>query len=332
MAIRHEATLTTLAIEDKSNSVAGLRTMDAVTVLTFVGMLALVAGFAMAAPRFGVDSRGLADRPAAWSADAVAWDDGAWYRPAAPSPASSPAPSRAPSRAPSAPGSTDRRWGRRLGQLYAGLVLYGVSMAFMVRARLGVMPWDVLHQGLSRLVHLSLGTVAILVGAVVLLGWVPLRQWPGIGTISNVFVIGVAVDVVLRVLPAPSAIGYRVLFLVAGIGLNAVATAGYIGAGLGPGPRDGLMTGLVRRFGWPVRRVRTGIEVSVVAIGWLLGGNLGPGTLLYALAIGPAVHPLLPRFQVIVGARGSGHRQPPGAALMPDAGAAGHAIMPEVAG
>jgi uncharacterized membrane protein YczE len=332
--------------------------MDAVTVLTFVGMLALVAGFALVAPRFGVDSRGLADHPAAWSADAVAWDDGAWYRPApspapsagspapspasspapspasspAPSPASSPAPSGTPSGTPSAPGSTDRRWGRRLGQLYAGLVLYGVSMAFMVRARLGVMPWDVLHQGLSRLVHLSLGTVAIVVGALVLLGWVPLRQWPGIGTVSNVFVIGIAVDAVLRVLPAPSAIGYRVLFVVAGIGLNAVATAGYIGAGLGPGPRDGLMTGLVRRRGWPVRRVRTGIEVSVVAIGWLLGGNLGPGTLLYALAIGPAVHPLLPRFQVIVGARGSGHRQPPGAALMPDMGAARQAIMPEVAG
>jgi uncharacterized membrane protein YczE len=315
--------------------------MDAVTVLTFVGMLALVAGFALVAPRFGVDSRGLADRPAAWSADAVAWDDGAWYRPAAPLSASSPALSRAPSGTPSAPapsgtpsapGPTGPRWGRRLGQLYAGLVLYGVSMAFMVRARLGVMPWDVLHQGLSRLVHLSLGTVAIVVGAVVLLGWVPLRQWPGIGTVSNVFVIGVAVDVVLRVLPAPAAIGYRVLFVVAGIGLNAVATAGYIGAGLGPGPRDGLMTGLVRRFGWPVRRVRTGIEVSVVAIGWLLGGNLGPGTLLYALAIGPAVHPLLPRFQVIVGARGSVRRQPSGAAVLPDAGVARQSIMPEVAG
>ncbi|HET9654539.1 MAG TPA: hypothetical protein VFP72_04245 [Kineosporiaceae bacterium] len=197
-----------------------------------------------------------------------------------------------------------RRLPRRVVQLYAGLVLYGLSMAFMVRARLGVMPWDVLHQGLAGLVHWSMGAVAIAVGVLVLLLWVPLRQRPGIGTVSNVVLIGLALDVAMRLLPQVSGYPLRLAFLLAGLLLNAVATAAYIGAGLGPGPRDGLMTGLVRRRGWPVRRVRTAIEVSVVAGGWLLGGNFGPGTLLYALAIGPLVHPLLPRFAVAVAADG----------------------------
>ncbi len=187
---------------------------------------------------------------------------------------------------------------RRLAQLYAGLLLYGLSMGFFVRARLGVMPWDVLHQGLARWVHVSLGTMTILVGAVVLLGWIPLRQRPGLGTVSNVVVIGVAVDVVLRHLPAPHPLAWRVGFVAVGVALNAVATAAYIGARLGPGPRDGLMTGLVARKGWPVRWVRMGIEVAVVALGWLLGGNFGAGTIAYALMIGPLVHPLLPRFEV----------------------------------
>ena len=187
---------------------------------------------------------------------------------------------------------------RRLVQLYGGLALYGVSMAFFVRGALGVMPWDVLSQGLTRFVPVSLGTMTILVGALVLLAWIPLRQMPGLGTVSNVFVIGIVVDVALRVLPAPDALAVRVLFVVLGVGLNAVATAAYIGARFGPGPRDGLMTGLVRRTGWKVRWVRMGIEVTVVTTGWLLGGNLGAGTVLYALAIGPLVHPLLPLFEV----------------------------------
>lgn len=189
-------------------------------------------------------------------------------------------------------------WVRRLGQLYLGLALYGVSMAFFVRGELGVMPWDVLHQGLARHLPMSLGTMTILVGAVVLLAWVPLRQRPGIGTVSNVIVIGLVVDVVLRVLLTPHAWAWRVSFVVLGVVLNAVATAAYIGARLGPGPRDGLMTGLVARTGWPVRRVRTAIEVAVVLVGWLLGGTLGPGTLLYAVAVGPLVHPLLPLLAV----------------------------------
>jgi uncharacterized membrane protein YczE len=196
-----------------------------------------------------------------------------------------------------------RRLGRRLVQLYLGLALYGASMALLVRSRLGVMPWDVLHQGLSRHLGWSLGTVSIAVGALVLLAWIPLRQLPGVGTISNVVVIGLAVDGTLALLPAPSALAARVALVVAGVLLNAVATAAYIGVHLGPGPRDGLMTGLVRRTGGSVRVVRTSIEVAVVATGWLLGGTLGLGTVVYALAIGPLVQVLLPRLSLADGGR-----------------------------
>lgn len=183
---------------------------------------------------------------------------------------------------------------RRLLQLFAGLVLYGVSLALMVRAGLGLDPWDVLHQGLSRRTGLSLGTVTIVVGALVLLLWVPLRQRPGIGTVSNVFVVGIAVDVSLALMPEVEALLPRAGLLALGIAANALASAAYIGAGLGPGPRDGLMTGLVARTGGTVRRVRTAIEVVVLVGGWLLGGDVGLGTVAYALAIGPLVHPLLP--------------------------------------
>jgi uncharacterized membrane protein YczE len=201
------------------------------------------------------------------------------------------------------PSLRGRRLGRRLVQLYVGLALYGVSMALLVRSALGVMPWDVLHQGLSRHIGWSLGRVSIVVGALVLLAWIPLRQRPGVGTISNVVVIGVAVDATLALLPAPSALAARVGLVVAGVLLNAVATAAYIGVHLGPGPRDGLMTGLVRRTGGSVRIVRTSIEVAVVATGWLLGGTLGLGTVVYALAIGPLVQLLLPRLSLADGGR-----------------------------
>jgi uncharacterized membrane protein YczE len=196
-------------------------------------------------------------------------------------------PSRLPSRLP-----------RRLGQLYAGLWLYGVSMVLLVRSRLGVIPWDVLHQGLARQLGWPLGTVTIVAGAIVLLGWVPLRQLPGLGTVSNVVVVGVAVDVTLPLIPPPALFAVRVLFAVGGIALNGLATAAYIGVSLGPGPRDGLMTGLVRRTGGSVRLVRTGIELAVVAVGWPLGGTLGVATVLYAVAIGPLVQLLLPRLSV----------------------------------
>ncbi len=183
---------------------------------------------------------------------------------------------------------------RRLTQLFIGLVLYGVSLAMMVRADLGLDPWDVFHQGVAQRTGASFGTVVIGVGAAVLLLWWPLRQRPGIGTVSNVVVLGVVVDVVLAVLDTPRSLTGRVGLLLAGVGLNALATATYLGAGLGPGPRDGLMTGLVRRTGGSVRVVRTGIEVLVLIVGWLLGGTVGVGTVLYAIAIGPLVHSLLP--------------------------------------
>lgn len=201
------------------------------------------------------------------------------------------------------PSLRGRRLPRRLVQLYLGLALYGVSMALLVRSTLGVMPWDVLHQGLSRQIGWSLGTVSIAVGALVLLAWIPLRQLPGVGTISNVVVIGLAVDGTLAVLPAPSVLAARIVLVVGGVLLNAVATAAYIGVHLGPGPRDGLMTGLVRRTGGSVRIVRTSIEVAVVATGWLLGGTLGLGTVVYALSIGPLVQLLLPRLSLADGGR-----------------------------
>jgi uncharacterized membrane protein YczE len=187
---------------------------------------------------------------------------------------------------------------RRLAQLYAGLVLYGASMALQIRAGLGLDPWDVFHQGVADRTGLSFGTVVILTGAVVLLGWVPLRQRPGVGTISNVLVIGLAVDATLALLPGAGSTPVAVAMLLAGVGLNGVASGAYIGAGLGPGPRDGLMTGLVRRTGGSVRAVRMTIEVSVLAAGAALGGTVGVGTVVYALSIGPLVHVLLPRLTV----------------------------------
>nr|WP_020577168.1 hypothetical protein [Actinopolymorpha alba] len=187
---------------------------------------------------------------------------------------------------------------RRLVQLYLGLVLYGASMALMIRADLGLDPWDVFHQGLVVHTPFSFGTIVILVSLVVLLGWIPLRQLPGLGTLSNALIIGLVVDLVLGILSVPESLAIRIVFLVAAVLLNAVATAAYIGARLGPGPRDGLMTGLVRRTGGSVRLVRTGIEVVVLGIGWLLGGTVGIGTVVYALGIGPLVHVLLPRLTV----------------------------------
>jgi uncharacterized membrane protein YczE len=187
---------------------------------------------------------------------------------------------------------------RRLFQLYVGLVVYGVSMALMVRSELGNMPWDVLHQGLARQLGWSFGSVVVVVGVAVLLAWIPLRERPGLGTVSNIFVIAVAVDAALAVIRTPPGLPARLALAVTGIALNGVATAAYIGVQMGPGPRDGLMTGLVRRTGGSVRVIRTAIEVAVVAVGWLLGGTLGVVTVLYALGIGPLAHALLPRFTV----------------------------------
>jgi uncharacterized membrane protein YczE len=191
---------------------------------------------------------------------------------------------------------------RRLVQLYVGLALYGGSMALQIRAALGLDPWDVFHQGLTRHVGLSFGTITMIVGAAVLLLWIPLRQRPGLGTISNVFVIGLSVDAALSVLPTLHSVPVRIFVLMAGIVLNGVAGGLYIGARFGPGPRDGLMTGICRRTGRSVRLVRTGIEVTVLVAGVLMGGSVGVGTVAYALAIGPLVQIFLPLFTVRDGA------------------------------
>ncbi|RAO21813.1 membrane protein YczE [Micromonospora noduli] len=188
---------------------------------------------------------------------------------------------------------------RRLVQLYLGLTLYGVSMALMIRSDLGLDPWDVFHQGLSELTGLSFGTVTIGVGALVLLLWIPLRQRPGLGTVSNVVVIGLVVDATLALLPAAGPLSVQIAMLVTGIVANGAATALYLGARLGPGPRDGLMTGYVaRRPGRSIRLVRTVIEVTVLALGALLGGTVGVGTVAYALAIGPLAQFFIPLFAV----------------------------------
>ncbi|MEU9206345.1 hypothetical protein [Streptomyces sp. NPDC048332] len=176
---------------------------------------------------------------------------------------------------------------RRLTQLYAGLALYGASSALLVVAGLGLEPWGVLHQGLAELTGISIGVVSIIIGAIVLLAWIPLRQRPGLGTVSNVFAVGLAMDGTLALVPEVHGLVARAGVMVAGIVLNGVATGLYIAARFGPGPRDGLMTGLHRRTGRSIRSVRTAIEIAVVVTGFALGGSLGAGTVLYALAIGP---------------------------------------------
>jgi uncharacterized membrane protein YczE len=187
---------------------------------------------------------------------------------------------------------------RRLPQLVLGLVLYGVSLGMMVRGDLGLAPWDVLHSGLIRYLPITLGQAVVLMSFVVLLAWVPLREVPGIGTVANALVVGLSADGTLALLDAPQAISLRIGLMVGGVLLCGLATALYIGAQLGRGPRDGLMTGLARRTGRSIRTVRTGIEVTVVAVGLLLGGTIGIGTVLYALALGPLTQLWLPAFTV----------------------------------
>lgn len=189
------------------------------------------------------------------------------------------------------------RMPERLLRLFVGLVLFGISLAMMVRATLGVGPWDVLHQGLSLHVPLSFGAIVIVISAVVLVLWIPLRERPGIGTIANAVVIGLVVDVALLVITTPATTAGRWALMVSGVVLNGIGTGLYIGAGLGPGPRDGLMTGLAAR-GRSISFVRTGIEVVVLALGWVLGGTVGVGTIVFALGIGPLAQLFLPWFTV----------------------------------
>ncbi|MER7700442.1 MULTISPECIES: hypothetical protein [unclassified Streptomyces] len=226
---------------------------------------------------------------------------------------------------------------RRLVQLYVGLTLYGASSALLVRAELGLEPWGVLHQGLTELTGISIGVVSIIVGAVVLLLWIPLRQRPGLGTVSNVFVVGLAMDGTLAVVGDLDGFGFRIPAMVLGIVLNGVATGLYIAARFGPGPRDGLMTGLNRVTGRSIRLVRTAIEVAVVATGFVLGGSLGAGTVLYALAIGPLAQFFLRMFALPSPAGAEGTAAPDGlSTTAPPAGfapvaapAPGQAILPQ---
>ena len=189
---------------------------------------------------------------------------------------------------------------RRVTQLLVGLVLFGVTMALMLRAGLGLEPWGVFTYGLIQHVPMTYGQMVVASSFVILLLWIPLRQWPGLGTVANALVIGVATDLTLAVVPAVEGLGWRVVVMLVGIVGNGVAGAMYIGSQLGPGPRDGLMTGLHRRTGRSIRLVRTSIEVTVVAVGWLLGGVVGIGTVLYAVLIGPVVQVFLPMLTVRV--------------------------------
>jgi uncharacterized membrane protein YczE len=201
--------------------------------------------------------------------------------------------------------STQSRPVRRLIQLYVGLALYGASSALLVEAGLGLEPWGVLHQGLAELTGVSIGVVSIIVGAVVLLLWIPLRQRPGLGTVSNVFVVGIAMDATLAAVPDVRGLAVRIPLLLAGILLNGAATGLYIAARFGPGPRDGLMTGLHRRTGRSIRLMRTAVEVAVVVTGFVLGGTIGVGTVLYAVSIGPLAQLFLRVFAVPPASDGS---------------------------
>lgn len=182
----------------------------------------------------------------------------------------------------------------RLPGLVVGLALFGVGVALMARSGLGLGPWEVLHQGLAKIVGLQLGTVSILVGIPVLAAWWPLGERPGVGTILNIALLGLATNVTLGIVSPATDLGPQLGLLLAGVGLIAVGSAFYLSADLGPGPRDGLMTGLHMRFGWTIRRTRTAIEVTVVLVGFLAGGTVGIGTVLFAVCIGPLVQLLLP--------------------------------------
>lgn len=176
---------------------------------------------------------------------------------------------------------------RRIPQLLVGLFAFGWSMAMMVRADLGLSPWDTFHQGVAHYLPVTFGVTTILVGGILLGLWIPLRQWPGLGTVLNVVLVGLSADFGLAVIPDSEALAPRIGLLIGGVALNGFATALYIGSHLGPGPRDGITTGLVQITGRSLRLVRTGVEASVLIAGWLLGGTVGAGTVLYAGAVGP---------------------------------------------
>lgn len=187
---------------------------------------------------------------------------------------------------------------RRITQLLGGLFLYGFGIALMIRGAIGVAPWDVLTQGIALQTGWSFGLITNVVGVLVLLLWIPIRQKPGIGTVLNVLLVGPSAQVGLWIIPEIDDLFSRVVLFAGGLAMVAIATGLYIGARFGPGPRDGLMTGIHRRWGWKIWIVRTAIEVTVLTIGWLLGGNVGIGTLAFALLIGPMVNVTLPLLRV----------------------------------
>ncbi len=194
-------------------------------------------------------------------------------------------------------------WTRRIGQLVVGLLLYGIGLALMVRAGIGLAPWDVLSQGVAHRTGIPFGLVTNIIGALVLLLWIPIRVRVGVGTVANVLLLGTSAQLGLAVIPQQTVPALQGLVFAGGLALVAIATGLYIGARLGPGPRDGLMTGLHRRTGWPIWIVRTGIEVAVLLVGVLLGGQFGVGTVAFALLIGPMVNVTLPLFHIAEGAR-----------------------------
>ncbi|MFJ6652511.1 YitT family protein [Microbacterium sp. NPDC091313] len=187
---------------------------------------------------------------------------------------------------------------RRVLQLLVGLVLYGVGVGLTVAAGLGVDPWTVLAEGLSTRTGIGIGWVTNLLGALVLLAWIPLRQRPGVGTVANIALVGTSMQITLALLPAPVSLPGRVGYLAVGVATVAVASGIYIGARFGPGPRDGLMTGLHARLGLPIWLCRLSVEGTVLVLGWMLGGTAGLGTVVFALAIGPLVHMALPLFAI----------------------------------
>lgn len=184
----------------------------------------------------------------------------------------------------------------RLPMLLAGLVAFGLGIALMVEADLGLSPWEVFHQGISRLTGIPLGTVSILVGIPILAAWWPLGERPGVGTVLNILLIGTSTNIGMALIPSPPELWMRFVMMLAGVAVIAMGSGLYLASDLGPGPRDGLMTGLHLRYGWSIRRARTGIELSVLVVGWLMGGTVGLGTIVFAFGIGPLVQVALKVF------------------------------------
>lgn len=199
--------------------------------------------------------------------------------------------------------ATRKHLASRIVQLFVSLWLFGMSLGLMVQANLGLAPWDVLHQGLAGRFGVQIGSVVIAVGVLLMLLWIPLREKPGLGTLANVLLVGLSLNWTLTWLPAPEELWLRILMMIGGVVGNGILTAAYIGARMGPGPRDGLMTGLMRRTGRSARLIRTVIEVSALVLGVILGGTVGVGTLLFAFGVGPVVHHFMPIFDRVPKAR-----------------------------